>query len=348
MNREGYKKLAVISGIYAVMALSVMFYRAGTKRIIIADAAENDYSNTDITQSYSLRARAPEGTDEEGKLIVPLPGGVHSENVRIENRYIEHRLILYVDAKDTGFYKSAILVADIDNLNSAICVPQSVEGEVALIFQLDGIYESVSELTDDSIVITFEEPGCIYDKMVVVDPLCGGEFLGSSSGNVTEKDINLSVALALKNIADADTENNFKVFFTRTSDIYRDEAVKTEFVEETGADLYIQIMTEADTIQNEGIATYYNDNYFIRNFGNVQFADTLEKNVLSSTGVNARGVLPCENESALRNIKIPSAAVSVGNISIEADADRLTDKKYINKVAQGIYDGIVDSLSELE
>lgn len=348
MNKEGYKKTAIAASVYAIVALSVMFYRAGTKRIIIADAAENTYDSEAGLDSYSLRARQPSGTEEEGKLIIPLPGGVHSENVRLENRYIEHRIVLFIDAKDVSFYQTNALVADIDNLESAICIPQNEDGEVALVFQLDGIYESFSELTDNSIVIQFANPQDIYEHIIVVDPLMGGEFLGSCKDDIVEKDINLNIALALKKLTDEDSDESFKIFFTRTSDVYRDDATRVEFVEECGADMYIQLATGLDKEDTEGIASFYNGKYFIREFGNVDLANELEGNVLATTSAAARGLKEIEDpESLLQSMKIPSTQLNVGNLAYETDIKKLGDDKYIGKIAQGLYNGIINALSQI-
>lgn len=349
MNKEGYKKTAIAASVYAVLALSVMFYRAGTKRIIIADAAENDYYSETTLDSYSLRARQPMGAEEEGALIIPLPGGVHSENVRLENRYIEHRIVLFIDAKDVAFYQTNPLVADIDNLESAICIPQNEEGEVALVFQLDGLYESFSELTDNSIVIRFADPKDIYEHIVVVDPLQGGEFLGACSDNIVEKDVNLNIALELKKLTDEDADESFKIFFTRTSDVYRDDELKLDFIEETGADMYIQLTADSDLEVSEGVASYYNSTYFIRNFGNLDFANTIESNVVATASANARGLAELEDEtSIIKDVKIPATVLSVGNVMQESDAKRLGDSKYISKVAQGIYNGIILSIAKMD
>ena len=346
MNKEGYKKTAIAASVYAIVALSVMFYRAGTKRIIIADAAENTYDSEAGLDSYSLRARQPSGTEEEGKLIIPLPGGVHSENVRLENRYIEHRIVLFIDAKDVSFYQTNALVADIDNLESAICIPQNEDGEVALVFQLDGIYESFSELTDNSIVIQFANPQDIYEHIIVVDPLMGGEFLGSCKDDIVEKDINLNIALALKKLTDEDSDESFKIFFTRTSDVYRDEATRLDFIEESGADMYVQLATGLDEQDTEGIAAYYNGKYFIREFGNVELANELESNVLATTSASARGIGEIEDtKSLLWSTKIPSAQLNIGNLAYDTDAKKLGDEKYVGKIAQGVYNGIINAIS---
>ena len=112
--------------------------------------------------------------------------------------------------------------------------------------------------------------------------------------------------------------------------------------------MYIRIETAcAEAFEEYGIRTLYNGTYFIPGFGNIELADTLEREVTVSVSGKAQGLLedPDPN-SVLYRLTIPAATIQVGYLSNAQEARLLSREDYIRRVADGIYQGIMKVYEE--
>ena len=225
-----------------------------------------------------------------------------------------------------------------DVLNSAVCICQNDTGSVCLDFKMNGLYANESLLTDQgTIEVSFFDPLEKYRSIVVVDPR-------TAEGD--EDEAALAVARQLKAMADKDDANGIKLYFTRleNTDVSLDK--KLAFIEEAKPDLLVGIETLSSQGDSwKGIMTEYNDGFFLRKLNNAEFADILEKNCLVSTGAPAVGVMSSSDELLLAS-KVPSAVVNIGCVTSPDDSLRLADPGYIKKMAEGIYNGILEAFEE--
>ncbi|WP_026670972.1 N-acetylmuramoyl-L-alanine amidase [Butyrivibrio sp. AE3006] len=318
------KKTAIYTAIFAVISFGIMFYRAATKSILIAEATQEQAQSAVSTESFDLDISAPVGGKGEGTLVIPLEAGVSSDLITFEEKHSEHKFLLFINGRNPDFYHQNKVFSDLAMITSATCKPLNDKGNVCLEFSLDGLYENETELGDSEITVSFNVPEGLYENVVVIDPV---------------DDIGLKLVPYIKKIMDSD--DTIKVFYTRQSK----EETSTEKVEaliaDSEADLYVQIGTEDTDAADEGIRTFYNGVFFIREFGNIKFSDMLERCTAEAASTNALGLEEVSRDNeVIMNSVIPSAFVSIGNINSPGDSKRFGQDFYIENCAAGIVNGI--------
>lgn len=338
MNNTEMKKMVVYASVFTVISMAVMFHRAATKHISITDASSGYVNRATGESSFNLVIDKNVSGQESGKLIIPLSKSVKSDNISLEERYADHELLIYVDSREEGFYLGNAIKTDLDILESAVCTTEDGTGSVCLDFKFDALYASESTLTEDSTIeVTFSKPTDKYENIVVIDPAGDG-------------DIPLGVAVELKNLADNSDASDTKFYFTRLDKSDPKDDKRLSLVEDSGADLVVKIDTDVSTDKSiNGISTYYNGTYFLRNYNNAEFATLLEKNLGNATGSDLLGVYKAdESDFLLQNSRIPAARVSVGYISGNKDFGKMTTDSYQKKLAEGIFKAIMDALAILD
>lgn len=107
------------------------------------------------------------------------------------------------------------------------------------------------------------------------------------------------------------------------------------------ADLYLEIGLSADDAQEStyGIRAEYNDEYYLPDFGNVQWADCVTRQVTVASGNRAIGLFPAEEDDILWQLKIPAARISLGYVTNSSET-ALWNRKAIKKAAEGIAEAI--------
>ncbi len=321
MVEEKLKKTAVFTAIFAVLSLSVMFYRAATKNIMIAEATKTE-SNTVSGQAITLEIQKPTSDKGKGTLVIPLENGVTSENITFEEKHAEHEFLLYIKGKSPEFYDSNSPISDLALITGAEYIKLNDSGSVCLKFNLDGLYENETALEDKEIIVTFKSPEELYEKVVIIDPV---------------DNIGIDIIKFIKKQMDGD--DSIRIYYTRQNADEPESDAAAALISESAADFYIRVGADTSDDGTSGIKTYYNSRYFIREFGNVEFADQLEKYTATCAGAEALGLFEIsEDDIYIMNSKIPSAFVAVGDKT--KDKSKLSDDKYLEGCASGILAGI--------
>ncbi len=350
MTDEEMKKVAIKASVFAVVSIALMLQRSATKHIMITDAAGApvDRGNSDSAYTLLIDDNVPKG--KEDALIIPLPKSVSSDNIVLEDRYMDHELSIYIDSRDEGFYLDNPIVTSLPLLESAVCINENDTGSVSLDFKLDDLYVNESALTENSTIeVRFFEPKDKFEHVVVVDPAGGGKDTGALGNGYSEKDVTLDTALLLKGVADKDAEHNIKVYFTRLSDTDVDLEKRKALIEDSGADLFVEL--SCDGVQDgdyNGMATYYNDKFFLRRMSNAEFADVVLRGSASGTSGEVLGVFSEKEDGILNICPVPATRISLGNVYGQQDKDRLSNETYKSGAAKGIYDGILEAFEVME
>jgi N-acetylmuramoyl-L-alanine amidase len=160
----------------------------------------------------------------------------------------------------------------------------------------------------------------------------------------------LDTALLLRDVADRNERSDLRIYYTRLSDSDVDREKRMSLIRDSHADIYIELGTDySDDTSENGLKTYYNDGFFLRRLCNADLADILERNCAARSGARAIGVLPSEDEGdILTETKIPSAKISLGNLSCSEDLGRLSDEGYKKKLAEGIYNALIGAFEVME
>ncbi len=188
------------------------------------------------------------------------------------------------------------------------------------------------------------------DKVILVDAGHGG-FDGGASGNgVIEKDVNLEVALKLREYIE---QNGGVCILTRDKDestAKKDEkgkkAKKTDLEERkkladlSEADIFISIhMNEFQNPKYSGAQVFYGDCDGSKELG--EYIQMSLKNIIDKD--NNRVAKKTDGKVfVLTNTKIPSVIVECGFLSNPYEAKQLKTTEYQQKLAWAIYMGIVE------
>ena len=145
-------------------------------------------------------------------------------------------------------------------------------------------------------------------------------------------------------------KTDIKVLCTRLEDETISNQMRTNLANAVNADLFLNMHCGFDE-KNEsshGIATYYNDTFFIPDFGNADFAYIVEEHVVRSISGSSLGVAAGEvDNELLKHSMVPTAWVEMGYVSNENERGLLQQEEYVNKLAYGLYSAIVRSYEQM-
>lgn len=342
------KKAAIAGILFFAIALSLICYLSYHKVITIADVAEDEVSKAetvvqkkDTEESQNLTFQL--GSADTSYLRVPLPQGIKAREIVLENHYMDRQLWIMIKRSDETFYQENVISGNRKKIESGTY--DVTEDEIKLNLKLTGIYECRTILENDNLYIEFMPPREMHEKIVVIDPACGGMDLGHKANGVTEKEITLAVARKLKEKLDV---SGIKAYYTRMDDVNPSDEERISLGNDTRADMYIRIqVNHAEDTAVYGTETLYNGYYFIPGFGSVELADLLEREVVTAIKGKALGLKEAESgDVTLMEATIPAAAVGVGYVSNAQEAQLLSKEEYIEQIAAGIYEGILKAYEQ--
>ena len=202
-----------------------------------------------------------------------------------------------------------------------------------------------------SIFIVFKVKGSeleLLGKVIYIDPGHGGLDPGCTYKDIYEKDINLEIALKLK---DELERKGMIVYLTRDTDI--DLSINTfnhkksdlnnriKAINNSKADLFISIhLNSINSSSWSGIQLFYDDN----NSDNERLAKILNSNFDDLNG--NRKYKKVNNLYLLKNIDIPGVLVEVGFLSNPNERYLLQTDKYQGEIVKSLSEGISKYLKE--
>jgi N-acetylmuramoyl-L-alanine amidase len=174
-----------------------------------------------------------------------------------------------------------------------------------------------------------------FPARIVVDAGHGGKDIGANRRGVNEKDLNLSLALMVK---DALTAKGFKVYMTRSTDVFLPLPQITAITNQVRPDLFISIHHNAsvNTAQH-GIETYY----FTPQ--SIPLARKVHQREINAVGVRDGGVKRARFY-VIHHTDVPAILCEVGYVSNPAELDALQTQERKLDTARSIADGVVDYL----
>jgi N-acetylmuramoyl-L-alanine amidase len=177
--------------------------------------------------------------------------------------------------------------------------------------------------------------------VIVVDPGHGGHNPGAVDNGVQEANINLAISQLLR---DKLVKEGAKVIMTRQSDtavassnstLGQELQARVDMAEKNQADLFISIHSNSNPDANiAGAMTFYPKDR------SSQLALDVQKSLIEQTGAVDKGTSSA-TFYVLRNTTMPSILVETGFVTNQQEAARLTNYSYQNKIAQGVFNGVV-------
>lgn len=188
------------------------------------------------------------------------------------------------------------------------------------------------------------------NKVIVIDAGHGGVDAGASANNTVEKELNLKIALKLKEYIE---QSGGIAILTRDEDVstqdtdsgkgtsakQSDLKNRKDLVDESKADMFVSIhMNKFEQEKYKGAQVFYSNNS--------EESKKLGEIIQSSM----REILDSENNReaknsngkiyVIKNANVPSVLIECGFLSNTEEAKKLSDDEYQQKVAWSIYMGI--------
>ena len=192
----------------------------------------------------------------------------------------------------------------------------------------------------------------IANKTIVIDAGHGLPDSGASSFNgTTEQAINLSIALKLQKIIE---QSGAKVILTRSDEngIYSTDSTsirnkkvsdiknRVEIGNNSDADIFVSIhLNKIPQSQYWGWQCFFKSN----NEQSQKLANSLQNSLNQSIQKNNKRVaMKLDDVYIMKHVEIPISIVECGFLSNVEEEKQLLEDEYQNKLAWGIYTGIMD------
>ena len=196
----------------------------------------------------------------------------------------------------------------------------------------------------------------VSGKTVVIDAGHGKPDEGAESSNgTTEAETNLKIALKLQNLLE---QSGSTVILTRSDEnaIYdidsktlkqkkiSDIHNRVKIGNESQADIFVSIhLNKIPEQQYYGWQCFYKEG----NEDGKKLAELIQSNLNESMQKeNNRVAMKIDNIYIIKKVEIPTTIVECGFLSNPEEEKQLLDDNYQNKLAWGIYNGIIDYFYE--
>ena len=386
---ELQKKTAIVIALFSITTLVFMLHHTLMKQFAIAEVA---YAKEDALSgtSFALTEREVDTKQSPYDLCIPVPEGTHYEDFHIENHYFTKKLVVRIHTGRDDFYRKHVVFCNSSKVKKSF--GQKEEKELTLSFSLNQVYDCDADLTDGMISLRFSPVAGSNSHLVLLDPSAKPGTDAQTSLLLAQKILNLSepgkdsVRFFLTRMGeDAPTDREVAAFINETgADRYLCLAVEKELQNvdsqeqanaesqtagalkqeaQTAASQKQEAQTAAsrkqDGQEGEGcivqVRTLYSDGYYIRNYGNVAFANTMEEALYHEAGFEALGLsVDPDPSSLLHHLKIHGAQVELGADCLEQETEQASlhknkkQEEILNRAAAALYEGLMQSYEQAE
>ncbi|MGN9162976.1 cell wall-binding repeat-containing protein [Clostridium sulfidigenes] len=172
---------------------------------------------------------------------------------------------------------------------------------------------------------------------VFIDAGHGGKDPGACANGLEEKKLTLAISEKVQRILQS---QGIEVVMSRTTDKFLELREISSLANNSGADAFASIhINSATRTDAYGIETYYYPN----RMDSKPLTDSVQKQLISSTGANDRGV-KTKDLHVVRETKMPSTLAECGFISNKSEALKMNTNAYQELLASGISKGITNYL----
>ena len=197
----------------------------------------------------------------------------------------------------------------------------------------------------------------VTNKVIVIDAGHGVPDEGAQSSNgISEAETNLNIALKLQNLLE---QSGATVILTRSDEnaIYEidsqtlkekkisDLKNRVKIGNESSADIFISIhLNKIPQQQYFGWQTFFRTG----DENSIKLAKLIQNNLNESIETeNNRVAMKLDTVYIMKKVEIPITIVECGFLSNPEEEQKLLDDNYQNRLAWGIYSGIMDYFKEL-
>ncbi|WP_180339334.1 N-acetylmuramoyl-L-alanine amidase [Peptoniphilus catoniae] len=182
---------------------------------------------------------------------------------------------------------------------------------------------------------------------IMIDPGHGGKDSGAvTESGLKEKDLNLEIA---KRLEAKFVDDRYEIEMTRSRDEYVKLLDRANQSNNNDFEIFLSIHINASDNRNaKGIEVLYahEKDVSIKTVEQKHLANALLKELINETGSNSRGIKNRPDLVVLNKTKAVSALVELGFMTNPQDYENLLDDEYLDKLADGIYKGLIRYLDE--
>jgi len=198
------------------------------------------------------------------------------------------------------------------------------------------IREFINQGTLSKEIMVEEETEEDLKPLIAIDPGHGGIDEGCTATGVKEKDVNLQIAMLVKEKLE---ELGFRVMLTRQEDTYLAKEDRVRLANDAKADAFVSI--HQNTFEDAGISgmeTWYDGTCLKRD--NERLAQLVHMQTLKSTGAQERELRGDADFHVTSMTQMPACLIETGFLSSEQEKNQLLSSEYQEQIAEGIVNGI--------
>lgn len=186
--------------------------------------------------------------------------------------------------------------------------------------------------------------GTMHKNLVAIDPGHGGIDPGANIDGLSEKEINLDIALRVNSIL---RSWGIPTYMTRSDDSFIPTKERIYTANDKKAALFVSIHSNwfSDTSLNGTMTLYYpSERLSVGNLSELDYAKTIQSELSKSLESKNRGIIDRPNLTVLKHASMPSVIVELGFLSNKKDAELLASDSFRQKAAEALAEGIKKSL----
>ena len=194
--------------------------------------------------------------------------------------------------------------------------------------------------------ITIMKPAADKEKLVVIDAGHGGKATGAIYKELTEKELNLDIALRLNKLL---KEKGVKTYMLRTDDTDIANYERAYIANHLNASLYLSVHNNAmDNKNYSGTMTLYCPSDINTGFTGKTFANIIQPLMVKALKTVDRDVRPRPDLIVLKATNMPAALSEVAYMTNSTDRSNLQKESFRQKAAQALCDSVVKALKQLK
>lgn len=189
-------------------------------------------------------------------------------------------------------------------------------------------------------MISVLNPKDVYDHVLLLDAGHGGNDPGTSGNGLTEKTMNLTMALKVESYLNANSD--IKVYMTRTGDTRPANENRAKTANQI-ADLMVSIHMNAGVATATGTETLYapHSNDASSKLTSLQAAQIMQNYLPAAMGTTNRGVKERTDILILNSTTVPAILVETCFLSNPGDALKISSSSMQDKAAAAIGEAII-------
>lgn len=342
MERKVLKWMTSCFGVLTIAFCAILYFMPTVKEGFAAAVEKVPETLMQETSSVQIE----ETVLQKNQLNIELPENIQGNDVEIVNDYISHTVYIRFSEAVDNYSEQYTVHGSSNHIANLSYYNEGEEGVLEI--KLDKACEHFYSYKDGFLCMEFKDLHEVYEKIVVIDAGHGGRQPGAVKKDICEKNLNLDIVLKLKDLLDTVDEKKMKVFYTRLEDVNPSLAERSEMANDLEADLFISVHNNASASgkfnsENGTMVLYSPDE---NDDSSKRLAQICLENVNASTGSKRLGLVKANDIYIVRTSEVPVALIEVGYMTNTEELNNLCDPAYQQKVAQGIYNAIMQAFEE--